>query len=198
MINEQRPDLVAIVGDLVDGTVGELGEAVAPLSDLSSRYGSYFVTGNHEYYSGAQPWIAELERLGVNPLTNERVEIRSGDAALDLAGVNDIAGNDEDQGPDYSRALGGRDTDRPVVLLAHQPVQVHEAAANGVDLQLSGHTHGGQVFPFHGIVALAQPAVSGLHRFGDAQLYVTRGVGFWGPPVRVGAPPEITMVQLTR
>jgi predicted MPP superfamily phosphohydrolase len=198
MINEQRPDLVAIVGDVVDGTVAELGEAVAPLRDLVSRHGSFFVTGNHEYYSGAAPWVREFARLGVNPLLNQRTEIRSGDAVLDLAGVNDVTGDSEGQGPDYRRALGGRDQTRPVVLLAHQPVQVHQAAANGVDLQLSGHTHGGQMFPFHGIVVLAQPVVSGLHRFGDTQLYVTRGTGFWGPPVRVGAPPEITMVHLRR
>ena len=198
MINEQRPDLVAIVGDVVDGTVAELGEAVAPLRDLVSRHGSFFVTGNHEYYSGAAPWVREFARIGVNPLLNQRTEIRSGDAVLDLAGVNDVTGDSEGQGPDYRRALGGRDQTRPVVLLAHQPVQVHQAAANGVDLQLSGHTHGGQMFPFHGIVVLAQPVVSGLHRFGDTQLYLTRGTGFWGPPVRVGAPPEITMVHLRR
>ena len=201
MINEQRADLVAIVGDLVDGTVDELGEAAAPLRDLVSTHGSFFVTGNHEYYSGAAPWLAELAQLGVHPLANERIEIRAGGAVLDIAGVNDLAGAGSagpgDTGPDYDRALGGRDTGRPVVLLAHQPVQVHEAALRGVDLQLSGHTHGGQLFPFHAMVRLAQPVLSGLHRFGGTQLFVTRGTGFWGPPVRVGAAPEIAIVRLT-
>jgi predicted MPP superfamily phosphohydrolase len=196
MINEQRPDLVAIVGDLVDGTVEELGEAAAPLRDLVSTHGSFFVTGNHEYYSGVSPWLRELDRLGVHPLVNERTEIRSGGGVLDLAGVNDVTGGDSDDGPDYERALGGRDGTRPVVLLAHQPVQVDAAAERGVDLQLSGHTHGGQLFPFHGLVRLEQPVLSGLHRFGDTQLFVTRGAGFWGPPVRVGAPPEIALVRL--
>jgi len=198
MINEQSPDLVAVVGDLVDGTVAELGDAAAPLADLVSRHGSFFVTGNHEYYSGSGPWLAVLERLGLRPLRNERVEIRRGAAVLDLAGVNDPNGVDEGDGPDFDAALDGRDPDRPVVLLAHQPVQVHEAASRGVDLQLSGHTHGGQLYPFHYLVRLQQPVVSGLHRFGDTQLYVTNGAGFWGPPVRVGAPPEIVMMTLER
>ena len=196
-INMQEPDLVAIVGDLVDGTVAELGQAAAPLADLVSRHGSFFVTGNHEYYSGAGPWLAELEHLGVRPLRNERVEIEVAGASLDFAGVNDLGGEEDGDGPDFDRALDGRDAGRPVVLLAHQPVQVHEAAERGVDLQLSGHTHGGQLYPFDHLIRLEQPAVSGLHRFGDTQLYVTNGAGFWGPPVRVGAPPEIVVVQLT-
>lgn len=199
MINEQRTDLVAIVGDLVDGTVEELGEAAAPLRDLVSTHGSFFVTGNHEYYSGAAPWIKELARIGVNPLVNERVELRAaGDpsAVLDLAGVNDLSA-EPDAKPDFDRALGGRDDARPVVLLAHQPVQVDQAAKRGVDLQLSGHTHGGQIFPFHLLVRLEQPVLGGLHRVGDTQLFVTNGAGFAGPPLRVGAPPEIAVVQLT-
>jgi uncharacterized protein len=204
MINEQRADVISIVGDLVDGTVDELGEAAAPLRDLVSTHGSFFVTGNHEYYAGVTPWLRELARLGVRPLANERAEIRAGDAVLDLAGVNDVTAEGNGvkgsgaEGPDYDQALGGRDPNRPVVLLAHQPVQVHEAARRGVDLQLSGHTHGGQMFPLHGLVRLQQPALSGLHRFGDTRLFVTRGAGFWGPPVRVGAPPEIAIVRLTR
>jgi uncharacterized protein len=199
MINEQHADVVTIVGDLVDGTVDELGEAAAPLRDLVSTHGSFFVTGNHEYYAGVTPWLRELARLGVRPLVNERVEIRVGDAVLDLAGVNDLTAEDSGaEGPDYDRALGSRDPNRPVVLLAHQPVQVHEAARRGVDLQLSGHTHGGQMFPLHGLVRLQQPVISGLHRFGGTRLFVTRGAGFWGPPVRIGAPPEIAIVRLTR
>ncbi|MET0234968.1 MAG: metallophosphoesterase [Kibdelosporangium sp.] len=197
MINEQQPDLVAIVGDLVDGTVDKLGEAAAPLRDLVSKHGSFFVTGNHEYYSGFEPWLTELERLDVNPLRNERVAIQRGGAAFDLAGVNDVTGRNFNDAPDFERTLAGRDATRPVVLLAHQPVQVEQAAKHGVDLQLSGHTHGGQMFPFHAIIPVQQPVVAGLEKIDDTWIYVTRGAGFWGPPVRVGASPEISMIQLS-
>jgi predicted MPP superfamily phosphohydrolase len=197
MINEQQPDLVAIVGDLVDGTVDKLGEAASPLRDLVSKHGSFFVTGNHEYYSGYESWLTELERLGVNPLRNERVAIHRGSAAFDLAGVNDVTGRNFDDAPDFSRTLDGRDTTRPVVLMAHQPVHVSEAAKHGVDLQLSGHTHGGQMFPFHAIIPVQQPVVAGLEKIDGTWVYVTRGAGFWGPPVRVGAAPEISMIQLS-
>ncbi|WP_238412328.1 metallophosphoesterase [Saccharothrix deserti] len=196
LINAQQVDLVAIVGDLVDGTVDQLGEAAAPLRDLVSTHGSFFVTGNHEYYSGAEPWLAELERLGVNPLRNERLTIERAGATFDLAGVNDVTGEGFQDGPDYARALDGRDTSTPVVLMAHQPVQVREAAKHGVDLQLSGHTHGGQMFPFHLAVGLQQPVRSGLETVDGTQVYTSNGVGFWGPPVRVGAPPDITVVEL--
>jgi uncharacterized protein len=196
MINETEPDLVALVGDLVDGTVDELGSALAPVRDLVSRQGTFFVTGNHEYYSGYAPWITELERLGVHPLRNERTTISRGGAAFELAGVNDVNGRSYADGPDFGRALDGRNSGRPVVLLAHQPVQVDEAAARGVDLQLSGHTHGGQFYPFHYVVRAAQPSLAGLSKVDDTWLYVTRGVGFWGPPIRVGAAPEISVVEL--
>lgn len=203
MINGLEADVVTIVGDLVDGTVAELGRLATPLRSLESRYGAYFVTGNHEYYTAAGPqeWIEELDTLGVRSLRNERVEIRHAGAVLDLAGVNDLNGTASGDGPDLARALGGRDANRPVVLLAHQPVQVDRAAGMGVDLQLSGHTHGGQMAPFNLLVPLQQPVVSGLASFpraggGSTQIYVTRGAGFWGPPVRVGAPPEITLIEL--
>jgi uncharacterized protein len=196
MINEQEVDLVAVVGDLVDGTVAELGEAAAPLRDLVSTHGSFFVTGNHEYYSGVEPWLAELERLGVAPLRNERLRIERAGASFDLAGVNDVTGEAFRDGPDFARALDGRDTSTPVVLLAHQPVQVHQAAKHGVDLQLSGHTHGGQMFPFHLAVGLQQPVRSGLATVDGTQVYTSNGAGFWGPPVRVGAAPDITVVEL--
>jgi predicted MPP superfamily phosphohydrolase len=197
MINEQQPDLVAIVGDLVDGSVEKLGSAAAPLRDLVSKHGSYFVTGNHEYYSGFESWLGELERLGVNPLRNERVAIERGGAGFDLAGVNDVTGRGFDDGPDLATTLAGRDDSRPVVLMAHQPVQVVDAAKQGVDLQLSGHTHGGQMFPFNLAVPLQQPVTAGLERIDDTWVYVTRGAGFWGPPVRVGARPEISMIELS-
>src|SRR6476469_4334609 len=163
MINETEPDLVAIVGDLVDGTVGELGPAAEPLRDLTSREGAFFVTGNHEYF-GEDPfsWLAELERLGVQPLRNEHTAIRHGGAALQLAGVNDVTGAQHSDAPDFDRALGGLDSAQPTVLLAHQPVQVSEASARGVDLQLSGHTHGVQMWPFHYVVRAVQPPLAGL------------------------------------
>ncbi|MDG4834784.1 metallophosphoesterase [Solwaraspora sp. WMMD1047] len=198
-INRVDADLVAIVGDLVDGTVGELGEAAAPLRDLRSRYGSFFVTGNHEYYSGVEEWVVELDRLGLRVLQNTRQQIVTAGGVLDVAGVNDPAGDGGvgvAAGPDFEAALGDRDPNLPVVLLAHQPVQAREAARYGVDLQLSGHTHGGQIVPFNYLVALEQPVVSGLGTVDGTQVYVTNGAGFWGPPVRVGAPPQVSVVEL--
>ena len=197
MINETEPDLVAIVGDLVDGTVAELGSAAEPLQDLVSREGSFFVTGNHEYFvDDTFEWLRELERLGVDTLRNEGTVIRRGAAAFDLAGVNDVAGAQHSDAPDFDRALAGRDPNRPTVLLAHQPVQVEDAAARGVDLQVSGHTHGGQMWPFHYVVGAVQPSIAGLSTVKDTQLYVSRGAGFWGPPIRVGAPPDISVLTL--
>ncbi|WP_433530540.1 metallophosphoesterase [Micromonospora sp. CA-263727] len=197
-INRLDADLVAVVGDLVDGTVAELGEAAAPLRGLRARHGSYFVTGNHEYYSGVEEWVAEVDRLGLRVLQNKRLEIAARGGVLDLAGVNDVsaAGTGVSAPADYAAALGDRDPSRPVVLLAHQPVAAVEAAKYGVDLQLSGHTHGGQIVPFNLLVKLEQPVVSGLGEVDGTKVYVTNGAGFWGPPVRVGAEPQITLVEL--
>ncbi|MFJ4938993.1 metallophosphoesterase, partial [Streptomyces pseudovenezuelae] len=172
-INSTRPDLIAVVGDLVDGSVKDLGPAAAPLARLEARHGSFFVTGNHEYFSGAEQWVEEVRRLGLRPLENDRTEL----AWFDLAGVNDIAGESEGQGPDFAKALGDRDTARACVLLAHQPVQIHDAVDHGVDLQLSGHTHGGQLWPGNLLAKAANPTVAGLERYGDTQLYVSRGAG---------------------
>ncbi|MEV5316403.1 metallophosphoesterase [Streptomyces sp. NPDC052687] len=191
-INATQPDLIAVVGDLVDGSVKDLGPAAAPLAGLEARHGAYFVTGNHEYFSGAEQWVEEVRRLGLRPLENDRTEL----PYFDLAGVNDVAGEDEGQGPDFGKALGDRDTARACVLLAHQPVQIHDAVEHGVDLQLSGHTHGGQLWPGNLLAAAANPTVAGLERYGDTQLYVSRGAGAWGPPTRVGAPSDITVVEL--
>ncbi|XTZ13232.1 metallophosphoesterase [Micromonospora echinospora] len=198
-INRLDADLVAVVGDLVDGSVAELGEAAAPLRDLRSRFGSFFVTGNHEYYSGVEEWVQEVDRLGLRVLQNERLEIAARGGVIDLAGVNDPSGEGGTglaAGPDYAAALGDRDTSRPVVLLAHQPVAALEASKFDVDLQLSGHTHGGQIVPFNLAVRLEQPVVSGLGEVDGTKVYVTNGAGFWGPPVRVGAEPQITLVEL--
>ncbi|MFJ4689890.1 metallophosphoesterase [Streptomyces sp. NPDC088766] len=191
-INGTQPDLIAVVGDLVDGSVKDLGPAAAPLAQLRARHGSFFVTGNHEYFSGAEQWVQEVRRLGLLPLENTRTEL----PWFDLAGVNDIAGESEGQGPDFAKALGDRDRARACVLLAHQPVQIHDAVEHGVDLQLSGHTHGGQLWPGNLLAAAANPTVAGLERYGDTQLYVSRGAGAWGPPTRVGAPSDITVVEL--
>ncbi|MFB8125710.1 metallophosphoesterase [Streptomyces bacillaris] len=191
-INSTSPDLVAVVGDLVDGSVADLGSAAEPLAGLRAPQGSFFVTGNHEYFSGAEQWVNHVRELGLIPLENARVEM----GGFDLAGVNDIAGETEGQGPDFARALGDRDRARAAVLLAHQPVVIHDAVRHGVDLQLSGHTHGGQLWPGNYLAELANPTVAGLERYGDTQLFVSRGAGAWGPPVRVGAPADITVVEL--
>jgi predicted MPP superfamily phosphohydrolase len=192
LINSVKADMVCVVGDLVDGTVAELGRFATPLADIESRRGAYFVTGNHEYYSGFEPWIEEVAELGVRPLRNERVEIDG----LDLAGVNDLGGTQYGDPPDFAKALGDRDTTRPVVLMAHQPVAAHQAAPFGVDLQVSGHTHGGQMAPFNLLVGLQQPVVSGYGNVDGVPVFVTNGAGFWGPPVRVGAPPQVTVIEL--
>jgi predicted MPP superfamily phosphohydrolase len=198
-VNAQRPDVVAIVGDLVDGEVDELREDVAPLADLVSAQGVFFVTGNHEYFVDTAAWLRHLPTLGVDVLRNERVQIRRGGASVDLAGIDDrtaARSGVPGHGADLDAALDGRDDDVPVVLLAHQPVQVEQARAAGVDLQLSGHTHGGQLWPFDYAVLLDQPAVEGWSTHGGTQLYVTSGAGYWGPPMRVGARPEVTVIEL--
>jgi len=202
--NALRPDLIAITGDLVDGSVPELGRAISHLAALRARYGVVFVTGNHEYYSGVGPWLAELRRLGIRVLQNERVRIGDGGASLDLAGVDDwreaLAWPGGYAGA-LGNALAGRDPDRCLVLLQHQPRGMEEAVLSGVELQLSGHTHGGQIFPFNFLVAAAYPYIAGLYRHHQAaqtgQIFVSRGTGFWGPPMRLGSPPEIAKIVLT-
>ncbi|WP_064745495.1 metallophosphoesterase [Pseudonocardia acaciae] len=197
-VNAERTDLVAIVGDLVDGSVDELGPAASVLGTLRSP--AYFVTGNHEYFSGAEQWCEFLPTIGVRVLRNERVAVgRPGGPTFDLAGIDDrtaARSGEPGHGANLDAALAGRDQSRPVVLLAHQPVMVDQAARRDVDLQISGHTHGGQILPLGYVVLLDQPVLAGLTRVGRTWLYVTRGVGFWGPPVRVGAPPEITLLTL--
>lgn len=196
--NELRADAVVITGDLVDGSVERLAAAVAPLGDLRARHGTFFVTGNHEYYSGASAWCRKLTDLGIRVLRNEHVSLTgSSGGTLDLAGVDDLQGRrTPGHGADLAAALRGRDRERPLVLLAHQPRMIHEAVAAGVDLQLSGHTHGGQLWPWHFFVKLQQPVVAGLAWFERTALYVSSGTGYWGPPLRLGAPAEITEVVL--
>ena len=196
--------MVAITGDLVDGSVrrarrrrGAAGAACA------SRHGSYFVTGNHEYYSGAGAWVAELRRLGVRVLMNDHVVLRPARAGrprlVVVAGVTDAGAHHYDpaQRSDPRAALAGAPPDAAVrVLLAHQPRSAPAAAAAGFDLQLSGHTHGGQFLPWNLLVRLQQPYVAGLHRLGRMWVYTSRGTGYWGPPKRLGAPSEITLLRL--
>ena len=196
--NALAPDVIAITGDLVDGSVEQLREHVEPLRDLKAKYGVYFVTGNHEYYSGAEAWCQELTRLGIKVLRNERVSIGEGDASFDLAGIDDwsAARFGRGHGADLEKALAGRDASRELVLLAHQPRAIFEAEKAGVGLQLSGHTHGGQMWPWNIFVRLQQPVVSGLEQLGQSLIYVSNGTGYWGPPMRLGAPAEITRVVL--
>lgn len=197
--NRQRPDLVVITGDLVDGSLAELKEHVQALGRLKSRFGTYFVTGNHEYYSGVDAWLPELRRLGIRVLRNERVVLGDAGASIDLAGVDDSSAGrfGQGHGADVGRATAGRDRERELLLLAHQPKAIVDAAAAGVGLQLSGHTHGGQIWPFNHVVGLVQPYVAGLYQHDPTtQIYVSRGTGFWGPPMRLAAPAEITKLVL--
>lgn len=196
--NALKPDLVVFTGDFVDGRVEDLREDIAPLAGIRAKHGVYAITGNHEYYAGADPWIAEISRLGARYLRNQLVTIGEPGAAFDLAGIDDHgAAKYAGHGEDLAAAVRGRNPDHALVLLAHQPRQVRRAQHHGVDLQLSGHTHGGQIWPWHYLVKIQQGGLlAGRYQFGNTQLYVSRGCGYWGPPVRVLAPLEITRVIL--
>lgn len=191
-VNALGADAVAVTGDLVDGSVADLAAHVAPLARLTAVHGSYFVTGNHEYYSGAAPWLRELRRLGLNVLLNEHVVIRRGESALVLAGVTDYTAHhfDASHASDPGKALQGAPLHAPRVLLAHQPRSAKAAAEAGFDLQLSGHTHGGQFLPWNLFVPLQQPYTAGLHRHGSLWVYVSRGQGIgalrseWALPLK--------------
>lgn len=197
-VNALEPDVVAITGDLVDGSVAELRAHVAPLARLRARHGVFFVTGNHEYYSGVHGWMDELRRLGLRVLHNEHVVLRHGGAELVVAGVTDYGGHHFDPAhrSDPVAALAGAPQGATRVLLAHQPRSAPAAAAAGFDLQLSGHTHGGQFLPWTFFVPLQQRFTAGLHQLGRLWVYVSRGTGYWGPPKRFGAPSEIAELRL--
>lgn len=192
-------DLVAITGDLVDGSPAQIGHAVAGLGKLRSKFGTCFVTGNHEYHSDEAVWSEVLTGLGVQVLRNRSLRIGDAGGAFQLLGVDDWMGarRRKRQGYDLPRAMEGTSPDLARVLLAHQPANFVAAADAGVDLQLSGHTHGGQVFPMTGLIKLYWDHSAGLYAHGDSQLYVSRGTGFWGPPLRVGSPPEIVKLVIT-
>lgn len=199
-VNALRPDLVAVTGDVVDGNVARLREHTAPLAELRARHGTWVVTGNHEYYSGAHEWVAEFERLGLRCLINEHAVLEHDGACLVLAGITDPQGQafDPAHRSDPHKAIHGAPEGLARILLAHQPRSAAEAARAGFDLQLSGHTHGGQFWPWNHFVPMQQPFVAGLHRVEQLQVYVSRGTGYWGPPKRFGAPSEITRIRLAR
>lgn len=196
--NALKPDLVCITGDLVDGSVDELGHAVGALTNLRARHGAYFCTGNHEYYSGDEEWTAALERMGIPVLRNRHVSIGEPGASFDLVGVDDWSAgrSGSPHRYDLEKAVAGRDPERASVLMAHQPANWREASKAGIGLQLSGHTHGGQFFPFTLVVSAIWEHAAGHFEENGHHLYVSRGTGFWGPPVRIAAPPEIVHVTL--
>jgi len=199
-VNELDADIVCHTGDIADGTVSERREQAAPLGDVRARLARTYVTGNHEYFGEAQGWLDHMRELGWEPLHNRHIVVERDGSRLVVAGVDDATAASSGRPghhADHAAALSDADPDLPVLLLAHQPKQIDAAIAHGVDLQISGHTHGGQIWPFHFLVRVDQPTVQGLSRHGDrTQLYTSRGTGFWGPPFRVFAPSEITVLTL--
>ncbi|MFJ7988527.1 metallophosphoesterase [Streptomyces sp. NPDC096351] len=199
-VNGLEADVVCHTGDIADGTAARRRAQAAPLGTVRATWGRVYVTGNHEYYSEAQGWVDLMDELGWEPLRNRHLLLERGGDTLVVAGVDDVtaeASGLAGHRAHLAGALDGADPDLPVLLLAHQPKFIDRAAAHGVDLQLSGHTHGGQIWPFHYLVGLDQPALAGLSRHGTRTLlYTSRGTGFWGPPFRVFAPSEITLLVL--
>jgi predicted MPP superfamily phosphohydrolase len=197
-VNAMDADMIAITGDLVDGSVAQLSPHTEPLARLSSRHGSYFVTGNHEYYSGVGGWVVELRRLGLRVLMNEHVVLDHEGESVVIAGVTDYSAHHyhPSHRSDPAAAVAGAPPAAVRVLLAHQPRSAFVAEAAGYDLQLSGHTHGGQFWPWNFFVKMQQPFTSGLKRLGRLWVYTSRGTGYWGPPKRIGAPSEITRLRL--
>jgi predicted MPP superfamily phosphohydrolase len=199
-VNALEPDLIAVTGDLVDGPVRHLADEVLPLAELRARHGVFFVTGNHDHYSGADSWADQVASLGMRLLRNTSQRLEVAGETFEVVGVDDHRSRQfpGDGGEDLDAALAHVDPQRPTLLLAHDPTTFKQASRRGIDLQLSGHTHGGQIWPFMYFVRLAVPFVAGLYERSGAKLYVSRGTGFWGPPMRLGAPAEITEIVLRR
>jgi predicted MPP superfamily phosphohydrolase len=198
-VNDLKPDMIAITGDLVDGSVQQLSVHTEPLARLAARHGAFFVTGNHEYYSGERAWTDEMRRLGLHVLKNEHVVLNHDGASVVLAGVTDLSAHhfDPAQRSDPAAALYGAPSHAAAkILLAHQPSSAAAAVRAGFDLQISGHTHGGQFWPWNLFVRFFQPFTGGLHRLKNLWIYVSRGTGYWGPPNRFGVPSEITRIRL--
>lgn len=196
-VNAEQPDLILIAGDLVDGTVAKVGPDLAPLAQLTAPLGVFGVSGNHEFYADdGGRWLDLWEELGIRTLRNDRVEIVRGDGRIELAGIHDYS-SPAPYEPDLAAALAGSDPQAFTLLLAHEPRQAEEASDLGVDLQVSGHTHGGQMWPIKYLVPLQQPILEGLGTVGDTVVYTTRGAGAWGPPMRIGASPEVTILELS-
>jgi hypothetical protein len=198
-VNALDADLIAVTGDVVDGPVQDLAPHTEPFARLSARHGAFFVTGNHEYYSGERAWTAEFKRLGLRVLLNEHVVVLHRGTPVVVAGVTDYSSHhfDAAQRSDPAAAVAGAPSNAAAkILLAHQPRSAAAAATAGFDLQLSGHTHGGQFWPWTWFVRLQQPFTAGLHRLNHLWVYISRGTGYWGPPNRFGAPSEITLLRL--
>lgn len=194
-INALKADIVVITGDLIDLHVSKIGDKLEGLKDIQSKFGVYFVTGNHEYFHGVEEICAYLKSLHVKVLNNESVVI---DERINLVGVNDLTGKRTGiLPPDLKKAMAYVRKDLPTILLAHQPKFVKEIKNYPIDLVLSGHTHAGQIFPFGLLVMLDQPYLYGLHQHSkNTQIYVSSGAGYWGPPIRVMAPSEIVKLRL--
>ena len=197
-VNALAPDIVAYTGDLADGSVERLWKEIEPLSGLTATYGNFFVTGNHEYYWGINEWIECAKRLGFTVLLNENRTIYHNQGRILLGGVADYRAGHfiKDHASSPEKSLAGASNADVKILLAHQPKSIFKSSKAGYDLQISGHTHGGQFFPWNYLVCLDQPFTEGLHKFHNTLIYVSRGTGFWGPPVRLCAPAEITLLKL--
>jgi hypothetical protein len=198
IVNNLHPDMAVLPGDVADGAASKLDVETSPLADVKAKDGCFYTTGNHEYYWGAQAWVARLQQLGWTPLINENRIIHRGVASLVVAGIPDFSAihMDPTHAPNEPLALQGAPEDAPVLWLSHQPTAVRDVAHLRNGVMLSGHTHGGQCFPWNLVLGFFQPYEKGLYRVGEVSLYVTPGVGYWGPPNRLGVPSEITLITL--
>jgi predicted MPP superfamily phosphohydrolase len=199
-VQKQSPDLIAFVGDMVDGSVPGLESTVAPFADLRAPFGKFFTTGNHEYYSGANPWIKQADVLGFDVLMNEHRKIEKNGSSIVLAGITDYSAGQfyKEQASDPHKAVEQAAIDDVKILMAHQPRSLYQFGDLRIDFTMHGHTHGGQFIPWNWFATLGQPFIKGLHRWNDGLVYVSKGTGYWGPPVRLGARSEVTVFTLRK